>query len=115
CLRLLSVSVAVLCLSAPLLILSACGGGAAAAPVTSLGPPASYTLAATALTPSSVIVGGTSTSTISVTPVNGYSGKVSLSCSSITGGTPPPTCSFSVSPITVGGAAAGTSTLTVST
>src|SRR5207248_1636578 len=64
CLRLLSVSGAVLCLSAPLLVLSACGGGAAGAPVTSVGPPASYTLAATALTPGSVIVGGTSTSTV---------------------------------------------------
>ncbi len=113
CSRLFFVSGTVLCLSA-LLVLSACGG-APAAPVTSVGPTGSYTLAATALNPGSVIVGGKSTSTITVTPANGYTGSVSLSCSSITGGTPPPTCSFSVSPIAVGGTAAGTSTLTVST
>jgi len=100
---------AVLVLSALLLSLSACGGSSSA------GPAPSYSLTAVALNPGSVTAGGTSTSMITVTPANGYTGSVSLSCSKISGGTPAPTCSFSVSPITITGNAPGTSTLTVST
>jgi hypothetical protein len=95
-LRLLFVSGAVLGLSLLLLSLSACGGTVPAAPV---GPAPSYTLTAAALNPGSVSAGNGSSSTITVTPANGYTGSVSLSCSSITGGTPAPSCSFSVSPI----------------
>jgi hypothetical protein len=68
-----------------------------------------FTLAATALSPATVSPGGSATSTITITPVNGFNGSVTLSCPSITGGgTPAPTCSFS--PVTN-----GSSTLTVST
>ncbi len=78
-------------------------------------PVPSYTLGATALSPASITAGGTSTSAIKVTPANGYTGSVTLSCTNITGGTPPPTCKFSPSPVVISGASAGTSTLTVST
>ncbi len=107
--RLLFVSSAVLGLSALLLNLSACGSSSPA------GQTSSYALTAAALNPASVTAGSASTSAITVTPANGYTGSVSLSCSSITGGTPAPTCSFSASPITITGTAPGTSTLTVST
>jgi len=60
-----------------------------------------------------VTAGGAATSTVTVTPVNGYTGSVNLSCSS-TSGTPPPTCSFNPSSVVVGGPA-GASTLTVTT
>jgi phospholipase C len=50
-----------------------------------------------------------------VTPDNGYTGIVSLSCGNISGGSQVPTCSFSTNPVVVNGTAAGTSTLTVST
>ncbi len=109
---LLFVSSAVLGLSALVLSLSACGSSSSAAPVS---PASSYALTAAALKPGSVTAGSASTSTITVTPANGYTGSVSLSCSSITGGIPAPTCSFSASPITITGTAPGTSTLTVST
>ena len=112
-LRLLSISSAVLGLSALLLGLSGCGGGSSA--VVTVPPPASYTLTATPLSPASVTAGNTATSTITVTPANGYIGSVSLSCSSITGGTPAPVCQFNASPAVISGTGAVTSTLTVST
>lgn len=108
-LPLLLVSCVVLGLSPLLLSLSGCAG---AAPVRSA---PSYTLTAAALNPRSVSAGSVSSSTITVNPANGYTGSVNLSCSSITGGTPAPTCSFSVSPIIIGSAATGASILTVST
>jgi phospholipase C len=112
CCRSLFVCGAVLVLSALLLNLGACGGGAPSTPV---GPAPSYTLTAAALNPGSVTAGNPSTSTITVTPANGYTGSVSLSCSMISGGTPAPSCSFSTSPVMITGATPGTSTLTVST
>jgi hypothetical protein len=68
-----------------------------------------FTVAATALSPATVSPGVSATSTITITPVNGFTGSVAFSCSSITGGgTPAPTCSFST-------VTNGSSTLTVST
>jgi hypothetical protein len=69
-----------------------------------------FTMAATALSPASVSPGGTATSTITLTGVNGFNvSNVMLACSSITGGgSPAPTCSF-------GAISGGISTLTVST
>jgi phospholipase C len=110
--RLLFSSVAVFGLSALVLSLSACSGGSSS---TSMGPSPSYALAAAALNPGSITAGGTSSSAISVTPVNGYSGSVTLSCGKIAGSGAVPTCSFSPNPVPVSGAAAGSSTLTVST
>ncbi len=101
----------VFCVSALLLSLSACGSSGSG---TTTPPAPSYALTATALSPATVTAGSASTSTITVTPANGYTGSVNVSCSSIQGGTPAPTCSFSVNPIAITGTAAGTSTLTVS-
>jgi phospholipase C len=99
-------------LSALLLSLSACGGGGgSSAP---MGPP-SYALAAAALSPATVTSGNKATSAITVTPANGYTGSVALSCTTITGGTPAPTCSFSPATVTIGSTAAGSAVLTLST
>ena len=112
-LRLLLFSGVVLGLSVLLLGLSGCGSSTAKVTVP---PPASYALTATALSPASVTTGATATSTITVTPANGYTGSVTLSCSSITGGgTPAPTCTFSRSPAVISGTGVATSLLTVST
>jgi phospholipase C len=105
-------SVAVLGLSALLLSLSACSGGSSS---TSKGPSPGYALAAAALNPGSITAGGTSSSAISVTPANGYSGSVTLSCDKIAGSGVVPNCAFSPNPVSVSGTAADSSTLTVST
>jgi phospholipase C len=101
------------CVAALMAGLNGCGGTAPAVPP--VVPTPGYTLAASGLSPASVTAGSASTSAITVTSANGYTGSVSLACSKITGGTPAPTCSFSVSPITVTETAPGTSTLTVTT
>jgi hypothetical protein len=70
-----------------------------------------FTIAGSAL--SAVAQGGSATSTITITPVNVYTGTVNFTCSvaSVSGGSPLPTCSI---PTAVTGGA-GTSTLTVKT
>jgi phospholipase C len=92
-----------------LLSLGACGSSSS--------PPAKsgYALSAGVLSPASLTAGGSATSTITLTPMNGYAGSVSLSCSNISGGTPAPVCSFSASSVTIGGSGPSTSTLTVAT
>jgi len=77
--------------------------------------PGFYRLTASALNPGSVTAGKTSTSTVTVTPVKGYTGKVSFSCSVSSAGTPAPTCSFSPSMVTISSTHSATSTLTVAT
>ena len=110
-LRLLLFCAVVLGLSG-LLSLSGCGSSSSSVTVP---PTPSYTLTATTLSPAQVTAGGTATSTVTVTPANGYTGSVRLSCSNITGATPPPTCAFSVSPIVINSTTPGTSILTVTT
>lgn len=110
-LRQFFVSGALMSLSALLFGLSGCNSGSSTG---SMGQP-SYTLSATPLNPESITAGNTSTSVITVTPANGYTGSVSLSCSMINGGTPAPSCSFGASPVTISGSTPGTSMLTVST
>jgi phospholipase C len=109
--RLFFVSGVFLSLSAFLLGLNGCNSGSSSGPT---GQPG-YTLSATPLNPGSVTAGNTSTSAITVTPTNGYTGSVNLSCSMISGGTPAPTCSFSGPVVTISGTTPGTSMLTVST
>ncbi len=76
---------------------------------TSTGP--DFTIAGTAL--AATTQGGSSTSTITIAAVSGYTGTVNFTCSvaSVSGGSPLPTCSI---PTAVTGGA-GTSTLTVNT
>src|SRR5215472_1496384 len=94
------------------LALSGCGGTSA----TTVVPPPSYSIAATALAPSSINAGNSATSTIMLTPVSGFTGNITLSCNSITGGgMPAPACSFTTNPVTIAGASAGSTKLTVTT
>jgi FG-GAP-like repeat len=79
--------------------------------------PPGFHLSAAALSPSNLTAGGSATSTITVSPVSGFGGEVTFSCSSITlNGSPattmPPVCSFSSNPVK---GASGTTTLTVTT
>ena len=81
-------------------------------------PPPSYSLSAGTTNPSSVNAGSSSTASVSVTPANGYTGSVTLSCSisPVVSGADAPTCSFgSTSPVAITGAAAGDATLTFTT
>jgi phospholipase C len=90
-----------------------CGGGSSSPPPVPAVP--SYTLTAGAFNPSPVTAGNRATSSLSLTPVNGYTGSIALSCGTISGGMNAPTCSFSPATVLVSGAGVGTSTLTVST
>jgi phospholipase C len=90
----------------------ACGGGGSS---NSPAMPPSYMVTVVKLKPSTVTAGSASTATVTLSAANGYAGSVKLECSTITGGTPAPTCSFSPSSVQVGGASAATATLTVST
>jgi sugar lactone lactonase YvrE len=75
----------------------------------------SITVSGTAV---SVAPGATTgnTSTITVTPVSGFTGTVNLSCAiSPTAANDPATCSLSPASVTISGASAQTATLTVST
>ena len=71
-----------------------------------------FTITASALSPAIVAAGGSATSTITITPMNGFDGTLSLSCSSIVPAvTPPATCALAPSSVT----GSGMSTLTVRT
>lgn len=77
---------------------------------------ANFSISGTALTLSRGATSG-NTSTVTITPANGFTGAVSLSCkvtSTPTGAIQPPTCSIPAS-VTVSGASAVTTTLTVTT
>jgi IPT/TIG domain len=78
------------------------------APTTS----ADFTIAASALAPASVAAGSSSTSTITIAPVNAFTAAVALTCSVTPAATRGPTCAFNPASVTGG---SGTSTLTVST
>ncbi len=75
-----------------------------------------YTLSDTTLSPSSVHAGSGATSTVTATPVSGYSGSVTFSCSTISPAvTPAPVCSFNPATVTLTNSAPTSSTLTIST
>jgi hypothetical protein len=76
-----------------------------------------YTLTiTTALSPTSVHAGSGATAVLTLTPINGYTGTVTLSCSAITPAvTPAPTCAFNPASIAITTSTALTSTLTIST
>jgi hypothetical protein len=85
--------------------------------VTLTAPPPSYSLSAPqTTTPASVNAGASSTATVTLTPANGYTGSVALSCniSPVVSGSSAPTCSFSPNPVSITNGAA-TATLTFST
>ena len=74
-------------------------------------PPPGYTLSAAGLGP--LTAGKTQSASVSVTPQNGYTGTVTLSCKVTGAGTPSPTCALSAPSVAVSGAVAST-TLNVS-
>ncbi len=98
--------------------LSASATGLSGATSTSISVAAPFTVTATAV---SLAPGATTgnTSTITVTPANGFTGSVTLTAAvtaSPAGAAYPPTFSFgATSPLNITGAAAGTGTLTIST
>ena len=73
---------------------------------TSTGP--DFTIAATALSPASVDPGSAATSTVTITPLNDYSGTVNLTCGVTGSGSPLPICSLNPT-------SGNSSTLTVAT
>jgi hypothetical protein len=89
-------------------------GGSTSADVSLTVVPPGFTLSGT---PVSVVAGATGTSTLTITPTNGFSGTVSLQCD---GGSYPgsasdaPTCS-SIPPVTISGNAPATTTLSTQT
>jgi phospholipase C len=101
------------------LALAGCGGGGSSSPTstssTSTSPPPpspSYTLSVTG-TLGTITAGNSATAKVQVSPQNGYSGTVALSCSVSGGGKPAPSCVLS-SPSVAVGTAAAVATLTVS-
>jgi hypothetical protein len=75
-----------------------------------------YTLSDTTPSPASVHAGSGATATVTATPISGYSGSVTFSCSTISPTvTPAPLCSFNPATVTVTSSAAASSTLTIST
>ena len=68
-----------------------------------------FSLSAAPLTPASVVAGTSTTTTVTLTPNNGFTGTVTFSCSGLPAGA---NCSFS--PTTVSGGS-GTTTLTIQT
>lgn len=81
-------------------------------------PPPSYSLSAGTANPTSVSAGGTSTASVTVTPANGYTGSVTLSCSiaPVVSGADAPSCSFgNTSPVSITGNAAAQAILTFAT
>jgi hypothetical protein len=67
-------------------------------------PPASYSLSAGAPTPPAINPGGSSTAVLTVTPANGYTGVVTLSCavtSTVTFTPAQASCSFNMNPVSV--------------
>lgn len=75
-------------------------------------PAPDFTIAGTPLAPASVAAGASATSTITVAPLNGFNGAVTLTCGITPVVTAAPTCTF-VPPSVAGGA--GTAALTLHT
>jgi hypothetical protein len=78
--------------------LSACGGGTPSSP--------NFQITATALQPASIVPGSSGTSTVTVTPTDGFSSTVALSCEGLPTGA---SCTFNPSSLT----GSGNSQLTV--
>ena len=77
-------------------------------------PPPSYTLTASPLAPNPLTAGNQTGATITLTPANGYTGTINLSCSPFTGGVPSPTCTFGLAQLTITGPSSVSTSLTLS-
>jgi hypothetical protein len=74
-----------------------------------------FALTATALSPATVTVGSSATSTVNVTSIFGFKGTVTLSCAVTPTATSAPTCSLSNSSVQISSAGVQTVTVTVGT
>ena len=85
--------------------------------VTVLAVTREYTITVTTpVSPTSVHAGSGATGIVTVTPINGYAGKVTVSCSAIAPtATPAPSCAFSPATVDVTNSTPQTTTLTIST
>src|SRR5271156_2841268 len=89
-------------------------GGSSSADVSLTVVPPDLTLS---VTPVSVVAGVTGTSSLTITPANGFSGSVTLECDSVSylgNASDVPTCS-SIPPVTISGNAPATTTLSIQT
>jgi Pro-kumamolisin, activation domain len=80
--------------------------------------PTSFSLSAGASSPATVSPGSSSQASVTVTPVNGFTGTVTLSCSiaPVVTGADAPTCSFgSTSPVSINNSSPANATLTFTT
>jgi hypothetical protein len=75
----------------------------------------SFTVSASALSPSTVTRGSSATSTVTVTPVSGFTGAVALTCAVAPATANPPGCSVSPASVTLAATGNQTATLTIST
>jgi hypothetical protein len=75
-------------------------------------PSADFAITATALSPAAVTAGGSSTSTITIAPLNGFTDTVNLTCGIAPVVSPAPTCTLVPTSVTGG---SGTSVLTIRT
>jgi hypothetical protein len=90
------------------------GSTSGAAPITVTATP-DFNFSASPLSPSSTVMpGGSATSTLTIAPLNGFTGAVTLTCSS-SPSLPGGDCSASPSPVTVSSSSSVTSTLTITT
>jgi phospholipase C len=96
------------CLGALALGASGCGSGGG-----TRGGSLSYTLTVTAVSPGTISAGSAGTATVTLTPMNGYAGTVSLSCT-VSGSGPTPTCALNRNSVSLGSGAPASVTLTVS-
>ena len=71
-----------------------------------------FTLSAGTLSPASVSAGNSTTSTITLTPVNNFSGSVTFTCPTVPSGV---SCSFSPATVSSSGGSSATTQLTIST
>jgi hypothetical protein len=71
-----------------------------------------FTLSATALSPAAVGPGSSATSTVTISPLNGFTASVALTCAVAPSGANSPTCNFSPGTVTGG---SGSATLNVVT
>ncbi len=82
--------------------------------IDSIGPPG-YLIAVSPLSPPLVTAGHTAKATVTVTPVNGYTGTVYLLCSMNSGAMPVPACSVYPGAVTIGDVNPDTVALTIAT
>src|SRR4029077_21033703 len=78
-------------------------------------PVVNFTVDVSAISPSTISVGGSATSTVTVTSQNGFAGNVNLTCKLTPSAKVPPTCTFASNSVSVPANGTVQTTLTVGT